>query len=107
MNQGALGMVLAGFTAFDLLFMTCASLIAALAMRRWAQLLSAALIAYGVDVLLRFAMEFLSAGDMPANFAIDLAFARMDMHALAATVRPFLYFAAVAVLFAIKRRYAR
>jgi len=100
-------MVIAGFTAFDLVFMTCASLIAALAMRRWSQLLSAALIAYGVDVLLRFAMEYLSAGDMPANFAVQLAFARMDLHGLAATVRPFVYFAAVAILFGMKRRYSR
>jgi len=107
MDQSPLGMVIAGFTAFDLVFMTCASLIAALAMRRWSQLLSAALIAYGVDVLLRFAMEYLSAGDMPANFAVQLAFARMDLHGLAATVRPFVYFAAVAILFGMKRRYSR
>ncbi|MFP4519249.1 MAG: hypothetical protein ACLFQ5_07320 [Oceanicaulis sp.] len=107
MDKGALSMVLAGFTAFDFLFMTCAALIAALAMRHWSQLLGAALIAYGVDVALRFAMEFLSAGDMPANFAIGLAFARMDMHGLAATARPFLYFGAIALLFAMKRRYAR
>ncbi|MGJ3232413.1 MAG: hypothetical protein ACFE0P_11505 [Oceanicaulis sp.] len=107
MDQSALGMVLAGFTAFDFLFMTCASLIAALAMRHWSQLLGAALIAYGFDVILRFAMELLSAGDMPANFAVELAFARMDMHGLAATARPFLYFGAIAILFAVKRRYAR
>lgn len=107
MEQNALGMVLAGFTAFDYLFMTCASLIAALAMRRWSQFLGAALIAYGVDVALRFAMEYLSASDMPANFAFELALARMDMHGLAATVRPFLYFGAVALLFGLKRRYAR
>ncbi len=107
MGQNALGMVLAGFTAFDLLFMTCASLITALAMRSWSQLLAATLIAYSIDVVLRFAMEFLSAGDMPANFAMDLAFARMDMHGLTATARPFIYFAAVALLFAVKRRYSR
>ena len=107
MGQSALGMMLAGFTAFDFLFMTCASLIAALAMRHWSQLLGAVIITYAVDVVLRFAMEVLSAGDMPANFALDLAFARMDMNGLAATVRPFIYFAVIAVLFAMKRRYAR
>lgn len=107
MEQSAFGMVAAGFTAFDVLFMTCASLIAALAMRHWSQLLGAVIITYGIDVLLRFAMEYMSAGDMPANFAIELAFARMDLHGLAATVRPFLYFGAIALLFALKRRYAR
>lgn len=107
MDQGVWGMVLAGFTGFDYVFMTCAALIAALAMRHWSQLLGAVIIAYAVDVTLRFAMEFLSAGDMPANYAVDLAFARMDMHGLAATLRPFLYFALITALFAMKRRYAR
>jgi len=107
MDQGAFGMVMAGFTAFDYLFMICAGLIAALAMRHWSQLMGAVIIAYSIDVALRFTMEFISAGDMPANFALDLAFARMDMHALAATVRPFIYFALIAALFAMKRRYAR
>ena len=106
MNQGALELILAGFTAFDWWFLTAASLVAALVMRRWSQLLGAALIAYTIDVSLRLIMEYLSAGDMPANFAFGLAFARMDMHGLAATVRPFFYFGAIAFLFALKKRYS-
>ena len=105
MNQNAFDLIMAGFTAFDWWFFTAASLIAALVMRRWSQLLGAALIAYAVDVFLRLLMEYLSAGDMPANFAMGLAFARMDMHGLAATVRPFLYFGSIALLFGIRKRY--
>lgn len=96
----------AGFTFFDVSFIVMAGLVAALVMRRWSQLTGAALIAFSVDVLLRFTLEFLSAGDMPANFALDLAFARMDMHGLAATLRPFLYFGVIAFLFGLKKRYS-
>jgi hypothetical protein len=105
MNQSAIDLILAGFTAFDWWYLIAASLIAALVMRRWNQLLGAALIAYSVDVFLRLVMEYMGAGDMPANFAFGLAFARMDMHGLAATVRPFLYFGVIAFLFGLKRRY--
>lgn len=105
MGQNGLGLLLAGFTFFDLLFMTAAALVAALAMRRWGHLTGAALIAYAIDVLVRFAMEYLSAGDVPANFALDLALARLDMHGLAASVRPLIYFGAIAFLFSLKHRY--
>lgn len=106
MNQSALELILAGFTAFDWWFMIAASLVAALVMRHWSQLLGAALIAYIIDVILRLCMEFLSAGDMPANFAFDLALARLDMNGLAATIRPLLYFGAIAMLFGLKKRYS-
>ncbi|XBQ16612.1 MAG: hypothetical protein ABL308_01765 [Oceanicaulis sp.] len=105
-DTNAFTLVADGFTAFDVLFTTAASLVAALSMRRWNQLMGAALIAYGVDVALRFAMNFISAGDMPANFALELALARMDMHGLAATLRPFIYFGAIAFLFGLKKRYS-
>lgn len=104
-GNDAFSLIGAGFTFFDLSFILMAALVAALVMRRWGQLTGAALIAYGVDVLLRFTLEFMSAGEMPANFALDLALARMDMHGLAATLRPFLYFGAIAFLFGLKKRY--
>lgn len=104
-GNDAWSLLWAGFTLFDLSFILMAGIVAALAMRRWRQLTGAALIAYAVDVLLRFSLEFMSAGDMPANFALDLAFARMDMHALSAALRPFLYFGAIAILFGLKKRY--
>ena len=105
MGQNGLGLLLAGFTFFDALLITAAALVAALAMRRWSQLTAAALIAYTIDVLVRFAMEYLASGDLPANFAFDLALARLDMHGLAATVRPLIYFGAIALLFGLKHRY--
>ncbi len=105
MGQNGLGLLFAGFTFFDVLFITAAALVAALAMRRWSQLTGAALIAYAVDVLVRFSMEYLASGDVPANFAFDLALARLDMHGLAATVRPLIYFGAIAFLFGLKHRY--
>lgn len=105
MGRDVFSLLGAGFTAFDVLFMIAASLVAALVMRRWSQLTAAVFIAYTVDVVLRFSMEYLSAGDMPANFAMELAFARLDMHALAATLKPFLYFGAIAFLFGLKHRY--
>ena len=104
-GHDAWGLLFAGFTAFDVSFIVMASIVAALLMRRWNQLTAAALIAYTVDVLLRFILEFMSAGQMPANFALDLAFARMDMHGLSAALRPFLYFGAIALLFGMKKRY--
>lgn len=105
MGHDVISLLAAGFTPFDLLFMIAASLVAALVMRRWSQLTAAVFIAYTVDVVLRFSMEYVSAGDMPANFAMELAFARLDMHALAATLKPFLYFGAIAFLFGLKHRY--
>lgn len=105
MGESGLGLLIAGFTFFDVMFMTAAALVAALAMRRWSQLTGAALIAYAVDVLVRFAVEYLASGDVPANFAFDLALARLDMHGLAATVRPLIYFGAIAFLFGLKHRY--
>lgn len=105
MGHDVISLLAAGFTAFDLLFLLAASLVAALVMRRWSQLTAAVFIAYTIDVVLRFAMEYMSAGDMPANFAVELAFARLDMHALAATLKPFLYFGAIAFLFGLKHRY--
>lgn len=98
-------LLLAGFTFFDVSFIAMASIVSALVMRRWSQITGAALIAYGVDVVLRFTLEYASAGDMPANFAFQLAVSRMDMGGLAATLRPFLYFGAIAILFGMKRRY--
>ncbi|KAA5802170.1 hypothetical protein F1654_10025 [Alkalicaulis satelles] len=98
-------LIASGFTFFDVSFIAMASIVAALVMRRWSQITGAALIAYGVDVLLRFGLEYASAGDMPANFALQLAFTRMDMNGLAATIRPFLYFGTIAFLFGLKRRY--
>jgi len=105
MGHDVISLLAAGFTPFDLLFMIAASLVAALVMRRWSQLTAAVFIAYTVDVVLRFSMEYVSAGDMPANFAMELAFARLDMHALAATLKPFVYFGAIAFLFGLKHRY--
>lgn len=107
MGSDGLSLLLAGFTAFDFWFMVGASLVAALAMRRWSQLVGAVLIAYAADVAVRLGLEYLGAGDVPANFALDLAFARLDMHGLAATLRPFLYFGAIALLFAARKRYAK
>ncbi|MFW6412863.1 MAG: hypothetical protein ACOC0V_01885 [Oceanicaulis sp.] len=107
MNYDGFSLLGAGFTAFDWLFLIAASLVAALVIRRWNQLAGAALIAAGVDLGLRFMMEFLSAGDMPANFALDLAFARLDMHGLAAALRPFLYLGLIALLFGLKKRYGQ
>lgn len=95
-----------GFTFFEVSFILMASIVAALVMRRWSQLTAAALIAYAVDVVLRFTLEFFNAGDLPANFAIDLAFSRLDAHGLAATIRPFLYFGAIAFLFGLRKRYS-
>jgi len=97
----------AGFTFFDVLLVLMAGLVAALAMRRWSQITAAALIAYSIDVTLRFSLELLSAGDMPANFAWQLALARMDMHGVSAALRPFLYFGAIAALFGLKKHYSR
>jgi hypothetical protein len=105
MGHDVISLLAAGFTPFDLLFMIAASLVAALVMRRWSQLTAAVFIAYTVDVLLRLSMEYMSASDMPANFALELAFARLDMHALAATLKPFLYFGAIGFLFGLKHRY--
>jgi hypothetical protein len=98
-------LLLAGFTFFDVSFIAMASIVSALVMRRWSQITGAALLAYSVDVVLRFTLEYASAGDMPANFALQLAFTRMDMAGLAATLRPFLYFGTIAILFGLKRRY--
>lgn len=98
-------LLMAGFTFFDVSFIAMASIVSALVMRRWSQITGAALIAYSVDVVLRFTLEYASAGDMPANFAFQLAVSRMDMGGLAATLRPFLYFGAIAILFGMKRRY--
>ncbi len=105
MGQNGLALLFSGFTFFEVLLVIAASIVAALAMRKWSQLTSAVFIAYGVDVALRFTMQFVSAGEVPANFAFDLAFARLDMHALAATARPFLYFGLIAMLFGLKHRY--
>ena len=107
MGGDPLSLLVAGFTVFDVLFLIAASLVAALVMRRWMQLTGAVFVAYAFDVGLRFAMEFMSAGDVPANFGLGLAFARLDMHALSATLKPFLYFGAIACLFALKRHYGR
>ncbi|MCC5995478.1 MAG: hypothetical protein JJU18_03785 [Oceanicaulis sp.] len=106
MGADPITLIMGGFTFFDVSFIAMASIVAALVMRRWSQITGAALIAYAVDVLLRFGLEYASAGDMPANFAFQLAFTRMDMNGLAATVRPFLYFGAIAFLFGLKRRYS-
>lgn len=105
MGGDPISLLASGFTVFDILFLIGASLVAALIMRRWGQLTAAVFIAYALDVGLRFAMEYASAGDVPANFALSLAFARLDMHALAATLKPFLYFGSIGLLFALKRRY--
>jgi hypothetical protein len=105
MGQNAVSLLISGFTFFEVLLILAASIVAALVVRRWSQLAAAVFGAYSADVAIRFVMEFMSAGDMPANFALELAFARLDMHGLAATVRPFLYFGLIALLFGLKHRY--
>lgn len=105
MGQNGFALLFSGFTLFEVLLVLAGSLVAALAMRKWSQLTGAALIAFGVDVALRLVMEFMAAGDVPANFAFDLALTRLDEHALAATTRPFLYFGLIALLFGLKHRY--
>lgn len=98
---------LAGFTFMDWMVLLMASIVGALVMTRWSQLTAIALIAYGADLAFRFAGLFLSAGDVPMNFAAGLAMARLDDHGLAAALRPFLFFALIAFLFGLRRRYAR
>ena len=105
MRPDPLTLLIEGFSGFDLALMIMASLVAALVIRRWSQLTAAVLIAYGADVLIRFLSETFNAGDVPADVAVTLAVSRMDAHALAATLRPFFYFALVAALFALKKRY--
>lgn len=106
-GNDVISLLSAGFTFLDICVILMAGIIAALLMRRWNQLTAAALIAYTLDVVFRFILEFMSAGDMPLNFALDLAFARMDEYGLAATVRPFLYFGVIAFLFGLRKRYSR
>ncbi len=106
MGQSGLDLLFGGFTFFEVLLILAASIVGALVMRKWRHLTGAVFIAYGVDVAVRLIMQFLSAGDMPANFALELAFARLDMHGLAATARPFLYFGLIALLFGLKHRYS-
>lgn len=105
MGQSGIDLLFGGFTFFEVLLILAASLVAALAMRKWRHLTGAVFIAYGADVAVRLVMELASAGDLPFNFALDLAFARLDMHGLAATARPFLYFGLIALLFGLKHRY--
>lgn len=95
----------AGFQFLDWMVLIMASIVAALVMNRWPQITGAALAAYAIDVLVRFAGLVMSAEDVPFNFAVGLAMARLDDHGLAAALRPFLYFAAIAAIFWTKRRY--
>lgn len=95
----------AGFSFVDSMVMIMAAIVAALVMTHWRQLVAAALIAYAIDVLIRFSALVLTAENVPLNYAMSLALARLDEHGLAATLRPFLYFAAIAVIYALKRRY--
>lgn len=95
----------AGFQFLDWMVLIMAAIVAALVMRRWSQITAAALVAYAVDVLVRFSGLVMSTEDVPFNFAVGLAMARLDDHGLAAALRPFLYFASIAAIFWIKRRY--
>jgi len=106
-GNDVISLLSAGFTFLDICVLLMAGIVAALLMRRWNQLTAAALISYTLDVILRFTLELMSAGDMPMNFALDLAFARMNEYGLAATVRPFLYFGVIAFLFGLRKRYSR
>lgn len=100
-----IGRLAAGFQFLDWMVLIMASIVAALVMTRWHQITAAALAAYAIDVLLRFSALVMSAEDVPFNFAVGLAMARLDDHGLAAALRPFLYFAAIAGIYWIKRRY--
>lgn len=95
----------AGFQFIDWMVMAMAAIVAALVMTRWHQITAAALIAYAVDVLIRFASLVMETENVPLNYAMSLALARLDEHGLAATLRPFLYFATIALIFGVKRRY--
>lgn len=94
-----------GFTPLELGFIAIASVVAALIMNRWSQITAAALIVYTIDVLVRFIMTFLSNEGVPVDMTISIALGRMDEHGLAATLRPFLYFGAIALVYSTKGRY--
>lgn len=95
----------AGFQFIDWMVLLMAAIVAALVMTRWHQITAAALIAYAADVVIRFAGLVMSTENVPLNYAMSLALARLDEHGLAAALRPFLYFATIALIFAVKRRY--
>ncbi|PWE16776.1 hypothetical protein DDZ18_11295 [Marinicauda salina] len=95
----------AGFTPTEWIFLVLASIVAALVMRHWTHLTAAALIVYTIDAAIRFVMAWMSAGDVPANYALSIAVARFDQHGFAATLRPFLYFGLIALIYLTKRRY--
>ncbi|TGY88089.1 hypothetical protein E5163_09610 [Marinicauda algicola] len=95
----------AGFQFLDWMVLIMAAIVAALVMTRWSQITAAALIAYAIDLAIRFAGLVMATENVPLNYAMSLALARLDEHGLAATLRPFLYFAAIAAIFWVKRRY--
>ena len=95
--------IMDGFSAFDWWMLIAFSIIAALVIRRWDQLTPAAMSAYVVDALAPFFVR-LSEG-IPANFAFQFAFTRLDDHGAASVLRLGLYFAIIATLFFMRRRY--
>lgn len=94
-----------GFTALELLFIGIASVVAALIMNRWQQITAAALLTFTIDVLVRFVATFYFNEGVPVDMTLQIAFAQMDEHGLAATLRPFLYFGAISLVYWTKRRY--
>lgn len=95
-----------GFSPFDWWLIIVLSLVAALIMRKWPQWPAAAALAFLVDAIAPFFYRM--ATGMPANFAYEFAFSRLDENGgVAVLLRLAIYFLAIGGVFWAKRRYGR
>ncbi|WP_019962275.1 hypothetical protein [Woodsholea maritima] len=92
-----------GFTASDWWMLIAFSIVGALVIRRWDQLTPAALTAYTLDSIAPFFGRMFEG--IPANFAFQFAFTRLDDNGAAAVLRLALYFGLIAAMFYARRRY--
>lgn len=94
------------FTPYDWWLIVVLSLVAALIMRKWPQLPGAAAIAFLLDAIAPFFYRV--ATGVPADFAFDFAFARLDERGgVVVLLRLAIYLIMIGVIFGAKRRYGQ
>ncbi|MHA6289046.1 hypothetical protein [Maricaulis sp. CAU 1757] len=102
MYETLLDRLASGFTPFDWWLIIVLSLIMALIMRRWGQWPAAAGLAFVIDAMAPFFYRL--ATGLPANFAFDLTFARLDANGgVVVLLRLALYLLVIGALFWSKR----